>query len=113
MHFVDISDDVDHSVDDNNTRPLNENNNVQADYNNHIITQRDVTKNRGKIRARVRRANENQEFINLKTVLPLPKCNVPMLDKGSTMRLTTSYLKLRQVFPYGEFSFVAIFGNDK
>lgn len=53
--------------------------------------------------ARNRREKENLEFYELAKLLPLPAAITSQLDKASIIRLTTSYLKLRQVFPDGEF----------
>uniref|UniRef100_T1GJU0 BHLH domain-containing protein n=1 Tax=Megaselia scalaris TaxID=36166 RepID=T1GJU0_MEGSC len=49
--------------------------------------------------ARNRREKENLEFYELAKLLPLPAAITSQLDKASIIRLTTSYLKLRQVFP--------------
>ncbi|KAL5284905.1 SIM2 family protein [Megaselia abdita] len=51
--------------------------------------------------ARNRREKENLEFYELAKLLPLPAAITSQLDKASIIRLTTSYLKLRQVFPDG------------
>lgn len=52
--------------------------------------------------ARSRREKENAEFQELAKLLPLPSAITSQLDKASIIRLTTSYLKLRQVFPEGK-----------
>lgn len=52
--------------------------------------------------ARTRRENENAEFLELAKLLPLPAAITSQLDKASVIRLTTSYLKMRHVFPNGK-----------
>lgn len=52
--------------------------------------------------AKDRREKENIEFDELSKLLPLPCATKSQLDKASIIRLTTSYLKLRQTFPNGE-----------
>ncbi len=42
------------------------------------------------------------EFFELGRMLPLPAAITSQLDKASVIRLTTSYLRMRQVFPEGE-----------
>lgn len=64
-----------------------------------IFAMREKSKNA----ARNRREKENLEFYELAKLLPLPAAITSQLDKASIIRLTTSYLKLRQVFPDGEF----------
>ena len=59
---------------------------------------RDKSKNA----ARNRREKENSEFYELGKLLPLPAAITSQLDKASIIRLTTSFLKMRQVFPEGE-----------
>ena len=51
--------------------------------------------------ARNRREKENSEFYELGKLLPLPAAITSQLDKASVIRLTTSYLRMRQVFPEG------------
>lgn len=59
-------------------------------------------KEKSKNAARTRREKENAEFGELGKLLPLPLPITQQLDKASVIRLTTSYLKMRQVFPDGE-----------
>lgn len=59
-------------------------------------------KEKSKNAARSRREKENAEFLELAKLLPLPCAVTSQLDKASIIRLTTSYLKLRQVFPEGK-----------
>lgn len=58
-------------------------------------------KEKSKNAARTRREKENAEFGELGKMLPLPTVITQQLDKASIIRLTTSYLKMRQVFPEG------------
>lgn len=59
-------------------------------------------KEKSKNAARSRREKENAEFLELAKLLPLPSAITSQLDKASIIRLTTSYLKMRHVFPDGE-----------
>lgn len=59
-------------------------------------------KEKSKNAARSRREKENAEFGELGKLLPLPTVITQQLDKASVIRLTTSYLKMRQVFPDGK-----------
>ena len=61
-----------------------------------------VMKDKSKNAARNRREKENGEFFELGRLLPLPAAITSQLDKASIIRLTTSFLKMRQVFPEGE-----------
>ena len=45
------------------------------------------------------------EFFELGRMLPLPGAITSQLDKASIIRLTTSFLKMRQVFPDGRIFF--------
>lgn len=67
------------------------------------IGARSAMKEKSKNAARSRREKENAEFIELGKLLPLPQAITSQLDKASVIRLTTSYLKMRQVFPDGKF----------
>uniref|UniRef100_A0A3B3ZE80 SIM bHLH transcription factor 1b n=1 Tax=Periophthalmus magnuspinnatus TaxID=409849 RepID=A0A3B3ZE80_9GOBI len=58
-------------------------------------------KEKSKNAARTRREKENSEFYELAKLLPLPSAITSQLDKASIIRLTTSYLKMRSVFPEG------------
>ncbi|XP_066252181.1 single-minded homolog 1 isoform X1 [Euwallacea similis] len=58
-------------------------------------------KEKSKNAARSRREKENAEFIELGKMLPLPAAITTQLDKASVIRLSTSYLKMREVFPDG------------
>ncbi|XP_063632124.1 single-minded homolog 1 isoform X1 [Cydia splendana] len=60
-----------------------------------------IMKEKSKNAARSRREKENAEFLELAKLLPLPAAITSQLDKASVIRLTTSYLKMRQVFPDG------------
>ncbi|CAL8088352.1 unnamed protein product [Calicophoron daubneyi] len=56
-------------------------------------------KEKSKNAARTRREKENTEFYELAKLLPLPSAITSQLDKASIIRLTTSYLKIRSIFP--------------
>uniref|UniRef100_A0A8C1NVC0 SIM bHLH transcription factor 1b n=1 Tax=Cyprinus carpio TaxID=7962 RepID=A0A8C1NVC0_CYPCA len=58
-------------------------------------------KEKSKTAARTRREKENSEFYALARMLPLPSAITSQLDKASIIRLTSSYLKMRLVFPQG------------
>lgn len=57
-----------------------------------------VRKERSRDAARSRRSKENAEFYELSQLLPLPPAITGQLDKASVVRLTISYLRLRQAF---------------
>ncbi|CRL04843.1 CLUMA_CG017896, isoform A [Clunio marinus] len=65
------------------------------------LSARCAMKEKSKNAARSRREKENAEFLELAKLLPLPSAITSQLDKASIIRLTTSYLKMRQVFPDG------------
>ena len=60
-------------------------------------------KDKSKNAAKTRREKENAEFYELAKLLPLPPAITSQLDKASIIRLTTSYLKMRAVFPDGQY----------
>lgn len=66
------------------------------------LSTRCAMKEKSKNAARSRREKENAEFLELAKLLPLPINITTQLDKASIIRLTTSYLKMRQVFPDGK-----------
>ncbi|CAF0714237.1 unnamed protein product [Brachionus calyciflorus] len=61
----------------------------------------EAMKEKSKNAARTRREKENAEFYELARLLPLPSAITTQLDKASVIRLTTSYLRMRYVFPEG------------
>ncbi|XP_055682081.1 single-minded homolog 2 isoform X2 [Lutzomyia longipalpis] len=65
------------------------------------LSARCAMKEKSKNAARSRREKENAEFMELAKLLPLPSAITSQLDKASIIRLTTSYLRMRQVFPEG------------
>lgn len=67
-----------------------------------IHLQQSEMKEKSKNAAKTRREKENGEFYELAKLLPLPSAITSQLDKASIIRLTTSYLKMRAVFPDGE-----------
>uniref|UniRef100_A0A663LRB0 BHLH domain-containing protein n=1 Tax=Athene cunicularia TaxID=194338 RepID=A0A663LRB0_ATHCN len=66
-----------------------------------IDWEKNTMKEKSKNAARTRREKENSEFYELAKLLPLPSAITSQLDKASIIRLTTSYLKMRVVFPEG------------
>ncbi|KAG8190486.1 hypothetical protein JTE90_006661 [Oedothorax gibbosus] len=66
-----------------------------------ISKQSKAMKEKSKNAARSRREKENAEFLELAKLLPLPAAITSQLDKASIIRLTTSYLRMREVFPKG------------
>lgn len=69
-------------------------------YDSEIFSH--IMKEKSKNAARTRREKENAEFLELGKLLPLPSAITSQLDKASVIRLTTSYLKMRHVFPDGK-----------
>lgn len=70
------------------------------------IVNQEQMKEKSKNAARTRREKENSEFGELSKLLPLPLAITSQLDKASVIRLTTSYLKMREVFPDGESCYI-------
>jgi len=71
-------------------------------------------KEKSKNAARTRREKENAEFFELAKMLPLPPAITNQLDKASVIRLTTSYLRMRALFPEGatlQGSFLSMHGS--
>ena len=56
----------------------------------------ELRKEKSRDAARWRRGKENAEFYELARLLPLPSAITGQLDKASVIRLTVSYLKLKQ-----------------
>lgn len=67
-----------------------------------------VMKEKSKTAARWRREKENKEYLELGKLLPLPSTITSQLDKASIIRLTTSNLKMRALFPHGKNYFVTL-----
>ena len=67
-----------------------------------LINRVEAMKEKSKNAARTRREKENAEFYELAKMLPLPSAITSQLDKASIIRLSTSYLKMRAVFPDGQ-----------
>lgn len=61
-----------------------------------------MRKEKSRDAARSRRGKENFEFYELAKMLPLPGAITSQLDKASIIRLTMSYLKLRDFSQHGE-----------
>ncbi|CAH8578529.1 unnamed protein product [Schistosoma turkestanicum] len=70
-------------------------------YTHTAATTSPRMKEKSKNAARTRREKENTEFYELARLLPLPSAITSQLDKASIIRLTTSYLKIRTIFPNG------------
>lgn len=68
-------------------------------------------KEKSKNAARSRREKENAEFYELSRLLPLPPAITCQLDKASVIRLATSYLKMRLLFPDGELFLAHVTSN--
>lgn len=61
-----------------------------------------MRKEKSRDAARSRRGKENYEFYELAKMLPLPAAITSQLDKASIIRLTISYLKLRDFSGQGD-----------
>jgi Helix-loop-helix DNA-binding domain len=61
-----------------------------------------LRKEKSRDAARSRRGKENYEFYELAKMLPLPAAITSQLDKASIIRLTISYLKLRDFTQHGD-----------
>lgn len=62
----------------------------------------EIRKEKSRDAARSRRGKENYEFYELAKLLPLPAAITSQLDKASIIRLTISYLKLRDFCGHGD-----------
>ncbi|XP_017494310.1 PREDICTED: protein trachealess-like, partial [Rhagoletis zephyria] len=62
----------------------------------------EMRKEKSRDAARSRRGKENHEFYELAKMLPLPAAITSQLDKASIIRLTISYLKLREFSQLGD-----------
>lgn len=62
----------------------------------------ELRKEKSRDAARSRRGKENYEFYELAKLLPLPAAITSQLDKASIIRLTISYLKLRDFSSHGD-----------
>ncbi|KAF4531775.1 hypothetical protein B566_EDAN011811 [Ephemera danica] len=70
-----------------------------AGYSHSCILE--LRKEKSRDAARSRRGKENYEFYELAKMLPLPAAITSQLDKASIIRLTISYLKLRDFSEHG------------
>lgn len=61
-----------------------------------------LRKEKSRNAARSRRGKENFEFYELAKMLPLPGAITSQLDKASIVRLTISYLKMRDFANHGD-----------
>lgn len=73
--------------------------------NSRAVEQR---KERSRDAARSRRGKENAQFDELAKLLPLPSAITSQLDKASIVRLTISYLNMRQFNIHKQSKFGAI-----
>lgn len=108
LHLLILSSRCFFSVSDNNstsdTLDLSSHNHYPLNDNSIASTsgpQEVVMKEKSKKAARIRRDRENQEFLELAKLLPVPAALTGQMDKASVIRLTTSYLKMRALFPNG------------
>ena len=62
----------------------------------------EMRKEKSRDAARSRRGKENYEFYELAKMLPLPAAITSQLDKASIIRLTISYLKLKDFSSNGD-----------
>jgi neuronal PAS domain-containing protein 1/3 len=62
----------------------------------------ELRKEKSRDAARSRRGKENFEFYELAKMLPLPAAITSQLDKASIIRLTISFLKLRDFTGHGD-----------
>ncbi|KOC60745.1 Protein trachealess [Habropoda laboriosa] len=62
----------------------------------------ELRKEKSRDAARCRRGKENYEFYEIAKMLPLPAAITSQLDKASIIRLTISYLKLREFSGHGD-----------
>ena len=67
-----------------------------------IFSVLELRKEKSRDAARSRRGKENYEFYELAKMLPLPPAITSQLDKASIIRLSISYLKLRDFSSHGD-----------
>jgi neuronal PAS domain-containing protein 1/3 len=81
---------------------------MQSSLSNHMYAPNafegilELRKEKSRDAARSRRGKENYEFYELAKLLPLPAAITSQLDKASIIRLTISYLKLRDFSSHGD-----------
>lgn len=116
LHLLILSSRCFFSVSDNNstsdTLDLSSHNHYPLNDNSIASTsgpQEVVMKEKSKKAARIRRDRENQEFLELAKLLPVPAALTGQMDKASVIRLTTSYLKMRALFPNGTITNIYIY----
>ncbi|XP_045119005.1 protein trachealess-like isoform X8 [Portunus trituberculatus] len=73
----------------------------------------ELRKEKSRDAARSRRGKENYEFYELAKMLPLPPAITSQLDKASIIRLTISYLKLREFTLHGDPPWPRDMSNNK
>ncbi|KAL5009305.1 hypothetical protein ScPMuIL_014886 [Solemya velum] len=69
---------------------------------NKLLDILELRKEKSRDAARSRRGKENYEFYELAKLLPLPAAITSQLDKASIIRLSISYLKLREFSGHGD-----------
>ncbi|GJQ67520.1 trh [Trypoxylus dichotomus] len=74
--------------------------NINSAFTHSCILE--LRKEKSRDAARSRRGKENFEFYELAKMLPLPAAITSQLDKASIIRLTISYLKLRDFSGHGD-----------
>jgi len=67
----------------------------------------ELRKERSRDAARSRRGKENAQFDELAKLLPLPSAITSQLDKASIVRLTISYLNMKQFGKRGNIEIVS------
>ncbi|XP_022256542.1 neuronal PAS domain-containing protein 3-like isoform X1 [Limulus polyphemus] len=74
----------------------------QTCNNSNSLCILEMRKEKSRDAARSRRGKENYEFYELAKMLPLPSAITSQLDKASIIRLTISFLKLRDFSGFGD-----------
>lgn len=97
-------------TDDDRQKPIDFLNTVQSSILHWFLSQYlftlnsilELRKEKSRDAARSRRGKENYEFYELAKLLPLPAAITSQLDKASIIRLSISYLKLRDFSGHGD-----------
>lgn len=76
--------------------------NTKLTYYIFLFSILELRKEKSRDAARSRRGKENYEFYELAKLLPLPAAITSQLDKASIIRLSISYLKLREFSNHGD-----------
>ncbi|KPP62016.1 neuronal PAS domain-containing protein 3-like [Scleropages formosus] len=75
---------------------------VLCRWGSTVVRGQALRKEKSRDAARSRRGKENFEFYELAKMLPLPGAITSQLDKASIIRLTISYLKMRDFASQGD-----------